>query len=169
MGARPQPTRDNPLLGSEPGSRVNDNADFRFVIKKVEETLQTARRADVTVYPIDPIGLEAPTGGAPVGLKPERDFLIMLANGTGGFAVVDTNDTPTEVSRIYRENSSYYPQCVRTRVPKSRSGQRPSVLFALRPFVLPPPAVRQESGGGSAVGAMGLALRFDVASRALTH
>ncbi len=63
--------------------------------------IDAARRANVSVYSVDPGGL----GG---GSNKTRDFLKTLSNNTAGFAVVDTNDPAPGIAQVYRENGSYY-------------------------------------------------------------
>ena len=61
-----------------------------------------ARRANVTVYCIDPEGLD------PFTATVRLDFLKTLSGNTGGFTVTDTNDPQPGITQIFRENASYY-------------------------------------------------------------
>jgi VWFA-related protein len=101
------PTAAQGFGSGSPGSRENRNADVSVAFKQMEDVFTAARRANVPVYPIDPAGLATPDRNLPPD-QAGRDFLIAVGNETGGFAAVDSNDTPGEISRIYRENSSYY-------------------------------------------------------------
>lgn len=80
-------------------SRAHDNSSavYRFL-----RVFDRARRANVSVYGVDPQGLSAGSPGVP------QDFLRTVSQNTGGFTVTDTNDTRTGVVQIFRENSSYY-------------------------------------------------------------
>ena len=78
----------------------------------MEQLFQSAARANVGVYTIDVCGLRVEgqrTGSGPVcvpGL--EVDYLISVANATGGHAIVNTNDFGPGIDAIFEENSSYY-------------------------------------------------------------
>ena len=96
---------------------------------RLDEAFDRARRANVNIYPIDPSGLsdevvagsaagnpaELPTS-APQGLGLGRprartnalDFLQMLANESGGRAIVNNNEFTAGITEIFQENSSYY-------------------------------------------------------------
>jgi VWFA-related protein len=80
------------------------------------ELARTANRANATLYTIDPRGLVA---GAdldeqvdPVqwqtSLQKMQDSLRVLAENTGGMAVVNTNDFDRALKRIDNETSDYY-------------------------------------------------------------
>jgi VWFA-related protein len=64
------------------------------------EAVAAANATNLTVYPIDTMGLR-PSGGAGGGH-------VALANATGGRAVFNTNSFDEGVARIFTENSSYY-------------------------------------------------------------
>lgn len=83
-----------------------------------DELIELASQADASI----PQDLTAPTDGAPsfafrpdLGamslnreLQASRDNLRMLADQTGGFAVLNANDFATAFTRILDETSSYY-------------------------------------------------------------
>ena len=73
----------------------------------MQDIFRSAQRGNVNVYCIDPAGLEV---SADDGLYLNRatEFLRQLADGTGGFAVIDRNDFVEGVPQIFRENGSYY-------------------------------------------------------------
>jgi hypothetical protein len=96
---------------------------------RLDEAFDRARRANVNIYPIDPTGLtdevvtgqsqgnpaELPSGmpqalglGRPRGRNLGMDFLMVLANESGGRAIVNNNEFATGITDIFRENSSYY-------------------------------------------------------------
>jgi len=72
------------------------------VLAELHDTFVAAQRANVNIYPIDPGGLQVNPS------NPKVDFLKSLANATGGYAVVDRNDTAAGIQQIFRENGSYY-------------------------------------------------------------
>jgi VWFA-related protein len=86
-----------PVFGR--GVRGQDALDVRA---RLMETMADARRANVSVYSIDPRGLDPEAAGHP------NDFLMALSEGTGGFAVVNRNSFEDGVAQIFRENASYY-------------------------------------------------------------
>jgi VWFA-related protein len=106
---------------------VFNNRDASRLIEDAREAVAAASRSNVSIYAIDPRGLTAlgddvveiaGLGDDPrLGLGPRslqrelqlaQDNLRMLAEETGGFAVVNTNDFATAFDRIVAENSSYY-------------------------------------------------------------
>jgi VWFA-related protein len=100
------------------------------VMTRAEEfahaAVTAATRGNVTIYPVNPAGLATSTTSAdadrPVaqdrlarglsstalGPADNRMSLAMLADATGGFAVVDSNRFAEAFDRIVRENSTYY-------------------------------------------------------------
>jgi VWFA-related protein len=85
-----------------------------------KEVADTARRANVPIYPIDPSGLgglESYITGKvgtylPQGVTPpwtmSQDYAVQTAVNTGGRPIVNTNDFGPGIAEIFRENSSYY-------------------------------------------------------------
>ena len=99
-------------------------SDIRDAAK---DAIAAATRANVNIYSVDPRGLtdmgdEAIDMGAPISdgdinlsqqtllqeLRLSQDSLRVLADETGGFAALNTNDFKNAFDRIVRENSSYY-------------------------------------------------------------
>jgi VWFA-related protein len=91
------------------------------------DAIAAATRSNVNIYAVDPRGLtdmgdEAIEMGAPpddpslglgtqsllAELRLSQDSLRIVADETGGFAAVNTNDFRNAFNRIVRENSSYY-------------------------------------------------------------
>jgi VWFA-related protein len=78
--------------------------------------IRQANRANVTFYTVDPRGLVAGQDiDQPVSsteweshLRKSRDSLRVLADETGGLAVVNTNDFSRALKRIDAETSDYY-------------------------------------------------------------
>jgi VWFA-related protein len=93
------------------------------VAAAAQEAVAAATRSNVTIYTIDPRGLTTlgddditlSSTTADLNLRSmyrelqlAHDSLRVLADSTGGFAVVNTNDFATAFDRIVSENSSYY-------------------------------------------------------------
>ncbi len=99
-----------------------------LIQSRMQDLVRAATKANVSIYAIDPRGLQAfsdgnieltSTGGDPAGagldergLQNEnrlaRESLQAFAEETGGFAVVNTNGFTNAYDRIVQENSSYY-------------------------------------------------------------
>ena len=94
------------------GNQFND-AELSM---RLAELTRQANRANATIYAFDPRGLVA--GGdidEPVDpveweqhLRKQQDSLRVLAEQTGGIAVVNTNDQTRAMRRIDAETSDYY-------------------------------------------------------------
>ncbi len=109
---------------------INDPINNTYasdILESVKEAISAATRANVNVYSVDPRGLtnmgdeELQIASLPddpsVGLGPEslreelrlsQDSLRVIADETGGFAAVNSNDFKKAFDRIVTENSSYY-------------------------------------------------------------
>lgn len=86
------------------------------LIRELSDLTRTANRANVTIYTIDPRGL---VGGVDIDedvspiefqdyLRNSQDSLRVLAEETGGIAVVNQNDFDKALKRIDAETSDYY-------------------------------------------------------------
>ena len=106
-------SQDDPTdLFSKTGQRFAD-ADLA---RELAELTRTANRANVSFYTIDPRGLV----GMPDmdenldmvewqnSLRKAQDSLRVLADETGGFAVINSNDFDRSLKRIDAETSDYY-------------------------------------------------------------
>ncbi len=102
--------------------------DAMTIINETRDSVSAATRANVSIYTIDPRGLstyaddamemQPPTDADPkfkldmTGLMDEnrvaQDSLRTLAEGTGGFASLSSNDFAPAFDRIVDENSRYY-------------------------------------------------------------
>ena len=96
------------------------------VLDDVRQLISAASRADVNIYSIDPRGLAAgggddidisnlPSSNITLGhgtamdeMRMSEDSLRILADETGGFAVLNQNDFDAAFKRIVADNSSYY-------------------------------------------------------------
>src|SRR5207248_2968024 len=106
----PQPTLANLAVMGE------EFADAELSRQLIELT-QDANRANATFYAIDPRGLVGPLGNPSDNVDPRewRNFVMkaqsslrVLAEETGGVAVVNTNDFEKALKRIDAETSDYY-------------------------------------------------------------
>ena len=108
---------------------VIGNPGASSVIDDSRDAIGAATRSNVSIYSIDPRGLSAEAGfdastqGPPAGADPsfgldstglqnearlQQDSLRLLADETGGFAAVNSNDFTSAFDRIQRDNSNYY-------------------------------------------------------------
>ena len=102
-----------------------NNPHATDVHREVRELVAAATRANVNVYSVDPRGVATgmedaiELGGFPADgsissigmmdeMRTEHDSLRVVADETGGFAVLNQNDFRTGFSRILEDNSSYY-------------------------------------------------------------
>ena len=100
----------DPLLNL--GTQFND-ADL---VGRLAELTRQANRVNATVYAFDPRGLVAGQDiDEPVDpvewathLRKTQDSLRVIADLTGGFAVVNTNDFASAMKKIDAETSDYY-------------------------------------------------------------
>jgi VWFA-related protein len=70
----------------------------------IREFMLTAQRNNVAVYTADPCGLEIDRGCT----RTSRQNLQTMAEVTGGFAAVNTNDSEAAVDRMLADSGSYY-------------------------------------------------------------
>jgi VWFA-related protein len=103
----------NPFQGASGGLQFVE-ADL---IREISELTRAANRANASFYTIDPRGL---VGGQDLGdrqvsaiewsrhISKTQDSLRILAEETGGFAVVNRNNFDDSLKRIDAETSDYY-------------------------------------------------------------
>jgi VWFA-related protein len=103
----------DPLLDQQKQSEEFSDADLAMDLREVT---RAANRANTTIYTIDPRGLVAggdieeqvdPTEWNDY-LRKSQDSLRVLAEDTGGLAVVNQNDFDKALKRIDAESSDYY-------------------------------------------------------------
>ena len=70
----------------------------------LRDFILTAQRSNVAVYPVDPCGLSRDAGCSIA----TQDHLRSIAEGTGGFAVLNTNAPEMGVERMVAESGAYY-------------------------------------------------------------
>lgn len=115
-GGRFAPQREGDSARNEELMRHQGFADSDLAAE-LSELTRAANRANATLYTIDARGLVA--GGADMDeqidpqewqthIKKTQDTLRVLAEETGGFAVVNQNDFDKALKRIDAETSDYY-------------------------------------------------------------
>ena len=81
---------------------ANPNALGAF--QGLRDFIVTAQRSNVAIYPVDPCGLSRDAGCS----IDTQENLRSIAEGTGGFAVLNTNAPERGVERMMAENGTYY-------------------------------------------------------------
>jgi len=111
------PNPVDPSLLSNPFEQQNNEFHQADLVQELSELTRQANRANVTMYTIDPRGL---TGGPDMDendvrtseyqdyVRSTQDTLRVIAERTGGFAVVNQNDFDKALKRIDAEASDYY-------------------------------------------------------------
>jgi VWFA-related protein len=115
FGGRYGQTREE---GQQMNQQFNQGQQFADadLARELSEVTRTANRANATLYTIDPRGLVAGTDLDeqldPVEyaeyVRKSQDSLRVLAENTGGIAVVNQNDFTKALKRIDAETSDYY-------------------------------------------------------------
>ena len=105
--------QNDPFFRTQQSSQMLAEADL---VGELAELTSAANRANATIYTIDPRGLSAgpdidtdlrvPEWAA--HLRTAQDSLRVIAEETGGFAIVNTNGFGAGLKRIDAETSDYY-------------------------------------------------------------
>jgi VWFA-related protein len=103
----------DPFYRTQQSSQMLAEADL---VRELAELTRAANRANATIYTIDPRGLvagqdlddEVPTQEWNAYVRDTQDSLRVLAEETGGMAVVNQNDFDKALKRIDAETSDYY-------------------------------------------------------------
>src|SRR5687767_5503009 len=105
--------QNDPFFRTQQSSQMLAEADL---VRELAELTRAANRANATIYPIDPRGLAAgpdvdqdirtPEWNA--HLRASQDSLRVIAEETGGFAIVNMNNISAGLKRIDAETSDYY-------------------------------------------------------------
>lgn len=107
----------DPSLLDNPFEDQNTEFQQADLVRELAELTREANRSNVTMYTIDPRGL---TGGPDMDetdvstseyldyVRTTQDTLRVIADLTGGFAVVNQNDFDKALKRIDAEASDYY-------------------------------------------------------------
>ncbi len=141
-GGRPRSARDNDQGYNE---RLKSQAQFgdTDLVRELSELTRAANRANATIYTIDPRGLVA---GGEIDeqvdpneymnyVRKSQDSLRVLAEETGGFAVVNVNDFNKALQRIDAETSDYYVLGYYSTNPDPTQRQRKIEVKVTRPEV----------------------------------
>ncbi len=114
--ARPTRRRPAAAIRSSATSRARNALNEADLIRELAELTRAANRANATFYTIDPRGLvagpdideEVRPGDWNAYVRETQDSLRVLAEQTGGIAVVNQNDFDKALKRIDAETSDYY-------------------------------------------------------------
>jgi VWFA-related protein len=154
--------------------RPGGEPDSGTVIWAMNEAVHTLRKANVTLYAVDPRHLYAEdnSDNNPLCRDPSRvefqrslDVLKRFSDETGGFAAVQSNDYTPQFDRILDENSQYYVlgyqpnrrgrdgEIRRIRVRVTRPGLERAVVTARSSYTVssPEPSRPAPPGTGSAI------------------
>jgi VWFA-related protein len=97
--------RDFPCPSPDPMNYCAVQASSPALLTAYRDAIGAANRHNVAVYPIDPSGLTTALGSG----EPERKVALhMVAEDTGGLAVVGTNNLTAMYQAIVRDSSAYY-------------------------------------------------------------
>jgi hypothetical protein len=150
--------------------------DAGTVIWAMNEAVHTLRKANVTLYAVDPRHLYAEDNpdNSPLCRDTNRaeyrrslDVLTRFADDTGGFAAVESNDYTPQFDRILDENSQYYVlgyqpnrpgrngEVRRIRVRVTRPGLERAIVTARSSYTVssPEPARPAPPGTGATIAA----------------
>jgi VWFA-related protein len=109
-------TQSSNTIDYDPFSRQSAAFSDADLIRELSELTKAANRANATIYTIDPRGLVA---GADLDeqvdptewneyVRKQQESLRTLADLTGGFAAINSNDYTKALKRIDAETSDYY-------------------------------------------------------------
>jgi len=93
-------------FGTDPITRQSVRGINSTIFDDAHAAMTIATRNNLTIYPIDPGGLEGAIGGS-MSIDQRMDFRAM-AEITGGFAHTHSNDIDGAFERIVRDASTYY-------------------------------------------------------------
>ncbi len=105
--------QNDPFFRTQQSSQMLAETDL---VRELAELTRAANRANATIYPIDPGGLAAgPDADLDIRtpewdahLRTSQDSLRVIAEETGGFAMVNMNNFSAGLKRIDAETSDYY-------------------------------------------------------------
>src|SRR6185503_19271011 len=107
---------NNTGMEYDPFTRTSNQFADADLARELSELTRAANRANATFYTIDPRGLVA---GSDLDeqvdmtewnnhIRKTQDSLRVIADETGGFAVINQNDFDKALKRIDAESSDYY-------------------------------------------------------------
>jgi VWFA-related protein len=85
---------------------LNPREDGLDFTESLSSTAKQLGDADVAVYPVDARGLIGPRGGRPV--SPNMDAMVLIANGTGGKPLYNTNDIASSIRKAVDDSRVSY-------------------------------------------------------------
>jgi VWFA-related protein len=105
--------QNDPFYRTQQSSQMLAEADL---VQELAELTRAANRANATIYTIDPRGLPAGpdvdqdirTPEWSAHMRTSQDSLRVIAEETGGFAMVNMNNFSAGLKRIDAETSDYY-------------------------------------------------------------
>jgi VWFA-related protein len=105
--------KNDPFVRAEQSGQLLSEGDL---VQELAEIISAANRANATLNTIDPRGLVAgPDVDQPIKtqewlafVRDSQDSLRVMADGTGGLAVVNMNDFDAAFRRIDADTSDYY-------------------------------------------------------------
>ena len=111
-------TQLSPQLASGTGKGMPNQELHRRLTSEVVDLFRHAQLANVTLYTVDPMGLDGfnqylvmhglPRSVAGDAATHTMDYLVEAAANTGGRAIVNTNDFGPGLVSIFAENHAYY-------------------------------------------------------------
>ncbi len=116
VGMKNERYGQNPAMEYDPFTRSSNQFADADLARELSELTRAANRANATFYTIDPRGLVA---GGDLDeqvdmtewnnhIRKSQDSLRVIAEETGGFAVINQNDFDKSLKRIDAESSDYY-------------------------------------------------------------
>jgi len=105
--------QNDPFFRTQQSSQLLAESDL---VREIAELTRAANRANATIYTIDPRGLAAgpdvdqdiKTAEWQTHLRVSQDSLRVIAEESGGFAIVNQNNFDAGLKRIDNETSDYY-------------------------------------------------------------
>ena len=148
--------QNDPFFRTQQSSQLLAAGDL---VRELAELTRAANRANATIYTIDPRGLSAgPDIDADIKveewnahLRDAQGSLRVIAEETGGFAIVNTNNINAGLKRIDSETSDYYvlgyyssnqDPLKRTRRIDVKTTRAGAVVFHRTAYTIAPPRVR---------------------------
>jgi VWFA-related protein len=109
----PADLQNDPFVRAEQSGQLLAEGDL---VRELREITNAANRATATIHTIDPRGLVAgPDVDSPIRapeynafVRDSQDSLRVIAEGTGGRAIVNMNDFDAALKRIDADTSDYY-------------------------------------------------------------
>jgi VWFA-related protein len=131
----------SPNDSRDPAQKTGNQFAFADLVSDLADVTRAANRANATIFTIDPRGLVAgPDPDQPVNMvewnahvRTTQDTLRVLAERTGGFAVINRNELDASLARIDSETSDYYVLAYYSSNPDPLKRQRTIAVTVRRP------------------------------------